>query len=267
MIHIATVHWQTDRWISVQQAYFRRHIQSPYRIYAWLNDVPGTASNGFYYTCSEPVNSHAVKLNLLAEIVGRSTDREDDMLIFVDGDAFPIADVEPLLNEKLATHKLVAVQRLENNGDIQPHPCFCATTVGLWREIKGDWKEGYLWKNKGGEMVTDVGGNLMYRLREHRIEWYPLLRSNKRNLHPVLFGVYADLIYHHAAGFRPAVTRHDRSGKKRQLLKKISYAVPGPLRPQFNRIFFERYVAKNSALSERVFDRIGHDPLFYKEFI
>ena len=267
MIHIATVHWQTDRWISVQQAYLRKHIQSPYRIYAWLNDVPGTSSNGFYYVCSEPVNSHAVKLNLLAEIVGHSTDRENDILMFVDGDAFPIAHVEPLLNEKLASHKLVAVQRLENNGDMQPHPCFCATTVGFWREIKGNWKAGYLWKNKEGEMVTDVGGNLMNLLKEHSIEWYPLLRSNKRNLHPVLFGVYADLIYHHAAGFRQAVTRQDRSGRRRRLLKKISSAVPGPFRRQFNRLIFERYVAENNALSERVFGMIERDPVFYKEFV
>jgi len=267
MIHIATVHWQTDKWIDVQQAYLRRHIQSPYRIYAWLNDVPAASSSQFYYTCSEPVGSHAVKLNILADLICLSAGRDDDLLIFLDGDAFPIADLEPFLNEKLTAHKLVAVQRLENSGDLQPHPCFCATTVGFWRAIHGDWKAGYTWKNKDGQSVTDVGANLLKQLEEGRVPWHPLLRSNKRNLHPVLFGVYADLIYHHAAGFRPAVTRLDRSDKKNALLKKISSAVPGPLRRPFNKLFFERFIAENNLLSERVFGMIQRDPFFYKEFI
>jgi len=266
MIHIATVHWQTDKWINIQQSYLREHIQSPYRIYAWLNDVPMAALTGFYFSCSEPVISHAVKLNILADMICLSGS-DEDILMFLDGDAFPIADVELLVNEKLSTHKLIAVQRLENNGDIQPHPCFCATTVGFWRKIKGDWKEGYSWKNKDGEIVTDVGGNLLGQLKEHRVEWHPLLRSNKRNLHPVLFGVYADLIYHHAAGFRAAVTRHDKRGIKQKLLKRISGAIPRRFRKRFKQIFVERYIAENNALSERVFGMIERDPLFYKEFI
>jgi len=172
-----------------------------------------------------------------------------------------------LLSEKLATHKLVAVQRLENSGDIQPHPCFCATTIGFWRKIKGDWKAGHQWKNNNGELVTDIGGNLLNQLKEHGVEWLPLLRTNKHNLHPVLFGVYADLIYHHAAGFRPAVTRLDQSGTKRRLLKRISGAVPRPFRKRLNQVFFERFIGENNLLSERVFGLIQHDTLFYKEFI
>jgi hypothetical protein len=267
MIHIATVHWQTDKWIKVQQSYLGKHIQSPYRIYAWLNDVPGGLFSGFYYSCSEPVSSHAVKLNILAEIIGLSSERDEDILIFLDGDAFPIGNIEPMLNEKLGSHKLVAVQRLENNGDIQPHPCFCATTVGFWRKIKGDWKAGYTWKNKEGQTVTDVGGTLLRQLNEHGAEWHPLLRTNKRNLHPVLFGIYGDLIYHHAAGFRAAVTRHDKRGLKKRFFKRIAGAVPRPFRKRFNEIFSERYIAENNALSERVFGMIQQETQFYKEFI
>jgi hypothetical protein len=267
MIHIATVHWQTDRWISIQQSYLRKHLPSPYRIYAWLNDVPAASAAGFYYACSEPVDPHAVKLNILADIICLSSGHDEDILIFLDGDAFPIADVEPLLREKLGTHKLIAVQRLENNGDIQPHPCFCATTVGFWRKIKGDWKRGHAWRNKDGQAVTDVGGNLLGQLQEHRVEWHPMLRSNKRNLHPVLFGVYADLIYHHAAGFRQAVTRHDKGGTKKSLLKRLSFALPRPFRKHLNQVFFEKYVVENNLLSERVFDTIQQDAFFYKEFI
>lgn len=267
MIHIATVHWQTDKWIGIQKSYLRNQIQSPYRLYAWLNDVSGSSGGDFYYVCSEPVSSHAVKLNILADIILLSSGSDDDILIFLDGDAFPVADLEPLLSEKLTNHRLIAVQRLENNGDIQPHPCFCATTIGFWRKIKGDWKEGHKWENNDGKMVTDVGGNLFNQLREHGVEWHPLRRTNKRNLHPVLFGVYADLIYHHGAGFRQAVTRLDKNGVKRMLLRRISSAVPRPFRQHLNQIFFERYIVENDLLSARVFGMIQQDALFYKEFI
>ena len=42
-----------------------------------------------------------------------------------------------------------------------------------------------------------------------KIDWYPMLRSNRRDLHPLWFGLYEDLIYHHGAGFRPPVSRAD----------------------------------------------------------
>src|SRR5262245_49163010 len=160
MIHIATVHWNTGKWIDIQLSYLQKHLRSPYRIYAWLNDVPSVPPDAFYYTCSEPVVSHAIKLNILADIIYFSSNQGDDILIFLDGDAFPIGDIELLIDKKLSDHRLIAVQRLENSGDIQPHPCFCATTVGFWKSIGGDWKAGYPWRNNEGRWVSDVGGNL-----------------------------------------------------------------------------------------------------------
>src|SRR3712207_5356374 len=90
MTHIATVHWNTAKWINIQQSYLRKHLQSPYRIYAWLNNIPSAPRDAFYYTCSAPVISHAVKLNILADVASASAIADDDILIFLDGDAFPI---------------------------------------------------------------------------------------------------------------------------------------------------------------------------------
>ena len=42
------------------------------------------------------------------------------------------------------------------------------------------------------------------------IEWYPLNRSNKINLHPLYFGIYDDIIYHNWTGSRNPITRPDR---------------------------------------------------------
>jgi hypothetical protein len=102
----------------------------------------------------------------------------------------------------------MAVRRDENLGDCQPHPLFCATTVGFWKDIEGDWRAGGAWINSAGREVADVGGNLMVKLRERGIEWLPLLRTNTSNPHPVWFGIYDHRIYHHGAGFQ--ATRVER---------------------------------------------------------
>ena len=270
MIHIATIHWNTARWIAPQQACLRQHLKSDFRVYAWLNNIPEAPTDSFYYSCSEPVNPHAVKLNILADIISASTAREDDILIFIDGDAFPIGDIETLIHAKLAAGKMVAIQRLENNGDVQPHPCFCATTVGFWREIKGDWKEGYRWKNKNGEEVTDVGGNLLGKLTALGVKWVPLLRTNRINLHPLFFGIYEDAIYHHGAGFRKGECRVDmasvRSKPGNKLLAKL---VPGYKRRMRQKAqeTLDQMVAKNDELSEQVYEKILQDPNFYREFM
>ena len=40
-----------------------------------------------------------------------------------------------------------------------------------------------------GTWQTDVGARLMVALRERDIEWAELLRSNRRDVHPLMFGV------------------------------------------------------------------------------
>ncbi|MGH9019201.1 MAG: hypothetical protein ACRDY1_15735, partial [Acidimicrobiales bacterium] len=151
--------------------------------------------------------SHAAKLNRLAEIVAEDSGPHD-ILIFLDGDAFPVRPLARWLDEVLARAPLTAIRRDENLGDPQPHPSFCATTVGFWKEIGGDWLPGGTWINTAGREVMDTGGNLLYALRRQGIEWVPLLRSNTANPHPVWFGVYAHRIYHHGAGFQ--ATRVER---------------------------------------------------------
>ena len=266
MIHIATVHWNTERWIALQHAYLQKHLKSEFRVYAWLNNIPDAPTDTFYYSTREPVASHAVKLNLLADVICAASRRDDDLIIFLDGDAFPVGELEPLINQALATTKLLAIQRLENNGDSQPHPCFCATTVGFWRKIKGDWKEGYRWKNKNGQDVTDVGGNLLKQLTLRHIEWTPILRSNQTDLHPLFFGIYGDVIYHHGAGFRKGETRVDRANLRLSPRDRIlSKLIPGYGR-RMRKKAFNQVIANNDALSEQVFKSIQTDPEFYKLF-
>ena len=201
MIYVLTIHWQTPYWIPIQQKYLTRFLKNPFRTLAFLNGIDRAYSKYFYYSCPEQITDHATKLNILADMV-RLFAEEEDVLIFLDGDAFPIDVIDDRFISKMKEHKLAAVQRTENNGDPQPHPCFCATTVGFWKEIQGTWHQGFCWKDRQGDRVTDIGGNLLKILQDHEIDWYKMVRSNKKNLHPLAFGIYDDLVYHHGYGFR-----------------------------------------------------------------
>jgi len=209
MLHIATVHWQTDRWIDVQLKYLAQNLSQPYRVYAFLSENLASHSSKYFYACKENVASHAVKLNILADLITFSAQDLNDTLIFLDGDAFPIKPIDSFLSECLLYHPLAAIRRDENIVDQQPHPSFCVTTVGFWKSIKGDWKEGATWETPSGA-ITDVGGNLLQQLKSGGVSWLPILRSHSTPSHPLWFGVYGGIIYHHGSGFRIPISRVDR---------------------------------------------------------
>lgn len=202
MFHVVTVHWRNTDWINPQLVNIRRHLPADTRVYAALNGIDEEYWSEFAYAADMP-GTHPEKLNALAQIVSRDAD-PDDFIVFIDGDAFPIAPVTP---ELLGGTPLVAVRRDENLGDPQPHPCFSVTRVGFWNDIGGDWCAGYTWTNALGYRTSDTGGNLLGIVREKNIPWRPLLRSNTDSVHPIWFGIYGDVVYHHGAGYRGRVAR------------------------------------------------------------
>jgi len=290
MIHIATVHWMSDRWIDLQVDYLRRNVDRPYMVYADLEGVDPRHGGRFDVTTDLSARSedgplpHARKLNALAELIGERAD-PDDVLVFLDGDAFPVAPLGDFLEDRLSRYPLAAIRRDENLGDVQPHPSFCATTVGFWHDLGGDWSRGpaWRWKNALGWTVEDVGGKLLYQLNERGIEWCPLLRTSSGALHPTLFGVYEDRIYHHGAGFRPVFERTDRhlAGKHPPLPASLPLEPPeAPLGKLVWKIRAktwyltkkrgvakreERLTRRNLELSEQVFELIQTDDAFYEK--
>lgn len=289
MIHIATVHWMSDRWIDIQLDYLRRNMDRPYKVYADLEGIDPRHADRFDVTTDFSAESaqgavaHAQKLNLLANLIAERADPQDT-LVFLDGDAFPVKPLGDFLEDRLSRYPLAAIRRDESLGDVQPHPSFCATTVGFWREIAGDWSRGpdWTWKNALGWTVEDVGGKLLWILNERGIDWSPLLRTNPASLHPLLFGVYENRIYHHGAGFRQVFERTDRhlAGKVPPLPANLPLEPPpstvGKLiwkvRAKAWYITKKRGVAKreerltrrNLELSEQVFAMIQEDEAFYE---
>jgi len=279
--HVATVHWQDDRWIDVQLSYLERHLPGPFKVYAFLNHLDSDHSERFFYSSDENIKEHSTKLNLLADLISFNADSDEDKILFIDGDAFPIADLGPLIDEDLPRHKLIAVKR-EEASDVQPHPCFCLTTVGFWRQLGGDWRKGgHFWTNAVGRKVSDVGVRVLKAVDEQEIDWKPLLRSNKENPHPLFFGVYSDLVYHHGAGFREArggrmvIAESGAYDAERTLRYRVIQRLPRnnkytrKIRRRFDpvRKISMELKEKNRLMSAEWWDKIQADPEFYKELI
>lgn len=208
MIHVATVHWCDPKWIGPQARALTSHITGSYRTYANLQGIDPQFDRHFDYVTRDG-GPHPDKLNSLARVICQQAD-PSDLIVFLDGDAFPVRPLDRWFEELLAERPLAAVRRDENAGDIQPHPCFCITTTGFWTAVQGDWRPG-AWVTNEGIEASDVGGKLLTILNERGVAWRPVLRSNTCNLHPVLYGLYEGHLYHHGAGFRPPIARADQS--------------------------------------------------------
>ncbi len=260
MLHVATVHYRSPRWIDIQRRELERHIGVPFEVWSSIELIDASYADRFEHVV-EQLGDHQGKLNHLAlEIAQRAAD--DDLLMFIDGDAFPLADPMPAISEALERAPLLAVRRDENAHDPQPHPCFCVTTVGAWRALAGDWSPGYAWPADRGRLVSDVGGNLLRKLELTATPWVPLLRSNGRALDPLFFGVYGGIVYHHGAGFRAGqLSRAHLDGAPPALAASSPLAAAAirrlnrRRRHAFERSVQRRYVAD----SERIYELIAAD--------
>jgi hypothetical protein len=185
---------------------------------------------------------------------------DDDLLMFLDGDAFPIADPMPLVDDALSRAGLIAVRRAENVDEPQPHPCFCVTSMRTWRTLPGDWTAGPTWPGARGKPTTDVGANLLRRLELTGTPWVEVLRSNRRNLDPLYFAVYGDIVYHHGAGFRTGeLSPVDRAEAPPQL-PLSSLPGMGPVMRPLNRQRWRRWerrtAQKHLRQSQLLYERI-----------
>lgn len=265
MIHVATAHHHADEWIEIQRRYLDRHMGEPFRVYGSLQGIDQSYEK-FFDVVVPSKGEHAGKLNLMGHVILEQA-APDDLILFLDGDAFPVADVSATVRPLLDHNALVAVQRLENFGDSQPHPCFCVVPARTWRELPGDWSAAHPMR----EGRTDVGCNLLWLLERRGLPWAPLLRSHAFADHSLLFAIYDDLVYHHGAGFRglkpPGKDSNEWGGRRplstlhRDRMEKMAKNRPDD---------FERFVGKameNALKSAEILEQIRDDPDMFERAI
>jgi len=252
---VCSVHTaRQPRWAAIQSGFVRRFISDAQLVGAF--DQASQAANGYdrVEILDGPFNDKLDRLAAL--IVSEMSQDDEDILIFLDGDAFPIRNLGPFIAEALARSPLAAIQRLELRESF-PHPAFCVTTTGFWKDIHGTWDYA---ARPTSLAVNDMGCRLLELLQDAGAEWLPLVRSNTFNPHPVLFGVYGGLVYHHGAGFRQPVTAQDRAWWRSRAPAGTWTSVDR------YRFWFDAIGERNALLSELVRQMIEAWPDFYTLF-
>ena len=255
MINIATVHHNTSRFMEVQNEYLGKYTGSDFKVFCGVSNASPTVDYHKTIDFSNFSDQHWARLDFLAgEICKDSGDEE--MLVFMDSDAFPICEWDVEIERYLKFYPVVAIVRKENPENLlpyddrnYPHPCFLATTVGFWKDNGLSWE-------LGSDPVVQTAGVVLHRkLKSLGVEWKPLLRSNAVDLHPLYFGIYGGLIYHHGAGNREVYDSIDIWSRPK-LGGTVDLDLRHPSIPKFN-----------TKLSQMVLDEIGNDDEFIKVFL
>ena len=176
---IISPHYQNggegEKWLPIQNHFIQKYTKEKYQ-YVPIKIEEGIKHIKALKMCLEWLNNHATK---------------GDLILEMDSDAFPISDnwisyVKNLLSEG---YEFVAVQRLENPHFYKDvaHPCFASWIHGTKIEF-------------------DTINNNPYIVGYEKRKWKPLLRSNRRDLHRQMFGIYGidgkRIVYHHGCGSR-----------------------------------------------------------------
>lgn len=208
MLYIITVHYKESKWIDIQRQYLEKYMKVPYKLWIASYDINRDKLLHADKLFQNIDPSHSVQLDYLAKQVLKIA-HNNDHLLFMDSDSIfirEIISIEYFLKGK----DIAAIQRLENNGDPQPHPCFCLVKAGLWKELGTSWNPGSkMWTGRNNVKRNDVGGELYYALKDNRISWNKIHRTNHHLYHKLWFGVYGNSIYHHGAGSRPFLSVED----------------------------------------------------------
>lgn len=195
-------------WIKLCLQQLERHTaESSYDVLVWDNSFlaehleimeASPKVSVFSHRESEKDVRHGRALDLLLREVPEGT----EYVVTLDTDSFPIRDgwLENLTGRLDRGATLAGVWRDEMAPRIQPyiHPsCLAArreTLLGL--DVEFARKQGVHRVDVGQSITNAVaaGGGRLSRLR----------RSNARNMHFLMAGVYGDLVYHHGAGSRRA---------------------------------------------------------------
>ena len=273
MVRVVSVHVGDTDWVPTQASMLVRHVSLPFRLYTIVSDgraeyVSGTwqritgnkpAMAVAYSDAMKAADSwdgparcvltaapscdHAVLLEFLMSHAvqdARGGTHDDDILLVLDSDAWPVASLSqhvlPLIDGG-SDAELVAVRRSVEGMALWPHPSFAVTTCGVWRRSWHSWglapvqytrdrtaedsrvriegftrdlhnqigsasKEALMCHDHPDDL--DTGSVLWGSYNDSMSKWKALPRMNTMNLDPLYYGVYGvhgvAIVYHEGAG-------------------------------------------------------------------
>lgn len=200
---IGSVFTETN-WSHIQQKFITKTTRN-YHCVAFLNRINKLDTEGYEVIGSakgvRPSNfeqmswEHCQGLNVILEYFRGKPQYKH--LLLLDSDCFPInSKWQKLLLDKVKSKSKIgaAVIRFENLTTF-PHPCcilinrkalydhLFTIEIGRSRTLLSEW-------------MKDTCASLPSE------RFYPLLRTNEWNPHPVFFAIYGGMFYHHGCGSR-----------------------------------------------------------------
>ena len=280
MLHILTLHLG-DKWVDIQKRELARFISEPYKVYARLGDGEYPKENWKYKYNNQKAKVENSKYNdgtisydkhkhkfdgaisgaqhwtysmgkLIDYVLENHEVKSTDKIMLLDSDAFPIAPISDFLDEKLKEYPFVSAQEPMHEWDrnplyLIPHPMFMLFEA---KHIIEDNLTDYL-RDVVKDKNNNWWGGTTDWLTERGHDYYPLIRSNKIDLHPLYYAIYDDLIYHHWAGSRNMITRPDRI--------RVGQIGPHIIPTEAQKKAVEDIAKENHEVSSQVFERIENE--------
>lgn len=225
MIHILTLHFATPAWLEIQKRHLLKFTSLPEEEYkVWLGlyhlDLPEDfelPSNWEIINLDkdyppEGKNEHYLQMEWMYHNRLKDQMCDDDIIIFMDSDAFPCApawaqDIQRLITQE--GRDVICLHQEENRGiaaldEYHPYPdlCFFVATKKAWEEHNLEWG-----------LFNPAHQNPGFGMKDRLVAALPninigaISRTNRFNAHNVMFGVYGGTIYHQACGSRAIIGR------------------------------------------------------------
>lgn len=199
-----------------------KHTTYPnHHVFVWNNAISDEAALDYLESRSNVTlvhadasarlaHPHASALDALYRI---ALDRRPEYVVLIDSDAHPIRSgwLTHLVDSLDGDTVLAGVWRDELSAAIPPyvHPSCLCTTAGYIDSL--GLPLDYFAQDTPGTR-HDALSYLSEEAEARGLEMHRLNRSNRRNAHRIIGGIYGDWIYHHGAGSRPHISFWDDDG-------------------------------------------------------
>jgi hypothetical protein len=208
---------------------------------------------------------HAFYLDLLLR---QASDDGCTHLATVDSDSFPLLpDWPKVLLRRMDGIRLAAVLRSENLDTYLPHPCglFMDRSFLLEHAPRMFPPNSEILSNasfqaflKATGQRTDTGIGYGYVLWKSKEPWLPLMRSNRRNPHFLMAGIYGDVFFHLGASSRRPWFYFDYKARLSLRLGPVVSKIPVVWR--LGPWLEERYIVSNRSTLASIANSLRSDP-------
>ena len=217
----------------------------PYRIYGSVNRLEprfvdrlrGRPEVAIVDCPSTPLRGYEEHAYYLEELIRFAIGDGATHVVMFNVDSFPVRRgwASEMISHLSGTCVVSAVMRVEND-DHKPHPSGLLFSREFWLEHRPTLllteeeraSPAFARYREEVDVVVDTGIGYGFKLWSEKLDWRPLVRSNKREDHYIIGSIYGDLLFHLGGAARGAKVhirerRRIDAHRDRNALSRASY--------------------------------------------